>query len=86
MSGPCDPLCSVDESSSSSSQDNEVRNQQKMDLLKALTILAAAVTGGVAINHSWVASHQVRFQLLNSLEFLLFPIRSVEAINKNCVY
>ncbi|CAM8935333.1 unnamed protein product [Rhodiola kirilowii] len=54
-SGTCDPLCSVDESTS---QGSEATNQQKTDLLKAIAIFAAAVTGGVAINHQWVASHQ----------------------------
>ncbi|GMN37737.1 hypothetical protein TIFTF001_007046 [Ficus carica] len=54
-SGPCDPLCSVDETSSS---DFEANYQPKTDLLKALAIFAAAVTGTVAINQSWVAANQ----------------------------
>lgn len=54
-SGSCDPLCSVDELSS---QDFEATYQPKTDLLKALAILAAATTGAVAINQSWVAANQ----------------------------
>ncbi|XP_028781145.1 sodium/proton antiporter 2 [Neltuma alba] len=50
-----DPLCSIDEASS---QDFEGRNQSKTDLLKALAIFAAAATGVVAINHSWVTDNQ----------------------------
>ncbi|KAG9440338.1 hypothetical protein H6P81_020503 [Aristolochia fimbriata] len=53
--GTCDPLCSVDEMCS---QDFEASYQPKTDLLKALTILAAATVGAVAINHSWVAANQ----------------------------
>lgn len=55
-SGTCDPLCSVDEMSS---QEFEATYQPKTDLLKAFAILAAAVTGTVAINQSWVAANQV---------------------------
>ncbi|GAB2291701.1 Sodium/proton antiporter 1 [Dionaea muscipula] len=51
----CDPLCSLDETSS---QDLEASYQPKTDLLKALAILAAALTGTAAINHSWVAANQ----------------------------
>ncbi|GAB4838740.1 Sodium/proton antiporter 1 [Ancistrocladus abbreviatus] len=54
-SGSCDPLCSLDEPSS---RDVEVAYQPKTDLLKALAILAAALTGTAAINHSWVAANQ----------------------------
>ncbi|KAF7840784.1 Na(+)/H(+) antiporter NhaD-like [Senna tora] len=54
-SGTCDPLCSVDETSS---QDFEESYQPKTDFLKALAIFAAATTGAVAINHSWVAANQ----------------------------
>ncbi|KAJ6409556.1 hypothetical protein OIU84_009121 [Salix udensis] len=54
-SGSCDPLCSVDETSS---QDFEANYQPKTDLVKALAIFAAAGTGAVAINHSWVAANQ----------------------------
>ncbi|XP_021750755.1 sodium/proton antiporter 1-like [Chenopodium quinoa] len=54
-SGECDPICSVDETSS---QDFEASYRPKTDLLKALAIFAAALTGAVAINHSWVAANQ----------------------------
>lgn len=54
-SGTCDPLCSVDETSS---QDFEDNYQPKTDLLKAVAVFAAAATGTVAINHSWVAANQ----------------------------
>ncbi|KAL9259622.1 Sodium/proton antiporter 1-like protein [Drosera capensis] len=54
-SGTCDPICSLDEISS---QDLEASYQPKTDLLKALAILAAALTGAAAINHSWVAENQ----------------------------
>ncbi|KAL5100414.1 hypothetical protein RYX36_004741 [Vicia faba] len=54
-SGTCDPLCSVDETSS---QDFEDNYQPKTDFLKAVAIFAAAATGTVAINHSWVAANQ----------------------------
>ncbi|KAL0387040.1 UNVERIFIED_CONTAM: Sodium/proton antiporter 1 [Sesamum radiatum] len=53
--GTCDPLCSVDDTSS---EEFEASNQPKTDLLKALAILAAAGTGALAINHSWVAANQ----------------------------
>lgn len=55
--GNCDPLCSVDDISS---QDFEAIYQPKTDLLKALAILASALAGVVAINHSWVAANQVK--------------------------
>ncbi|ESW15040.1 hypothetical protein PHAVU_007G039000 [Phaseolus vulgaris] len=54
-SGSCDPLCSLDETSS---QEFEESYQPKTDSLKALAILAAAATGAMAINHSWVATNQ----------------------------
>ncbi|XP_057965578.1 sodium/proton antiporter 1 isoform X2 [Malania oleifera] len=54
-SGACDPLCSVDETSS---LDFEASYKPKTDLLKALAILAASMTGAVAINQSWVAANQ----------------------------
>ncbi|KAK7280334.1 hypothetical protein RJT34_25397 [Clitoria ternatea] len=53
--GTCDPLCSLDETSS---QEFEDSYQPKTDLLKAVAIFAAAATGAVAINHSWVAANQ----------------------------
>ncbi|KAL3814261.1 hypothetical protein ACJIZ3_015529 [Penstemon smallii] len=53
--GTCDPLCSVDETSS---EDFEASYKPKTDFLKALAVLAAAGTGALAINHSWVAANQ----------------------------
>ncbi|KAJ9175256.1 hypothetical protein P3X46_013828 [Hevea brasiliensis] len=55
QAGSCDPLCSVDETSS---QDFAATYQPKTDLLKALAVFAAAATGAAAINHSWVAANQ----------------------------
>ncbi|KAL3621123.1 Sodium/proton antiporter 1 [Castilleja foliolosa] len=55
--GTCDPLCSVDESETSSDE-FESNEQTKTDLTKALAILAAAGTGTLAINHSFVAANQ----------------------------
>lgn len=60
-SGSCDPLCSVDEPSSSYFEANY---QPKTDIIKALAILAAALTGTAAINHSWVAANQVQSLVL----------------------
>lgn len=61
----CDPLCSLDETSSS---EFEATYQPKTDLLKALAVFAAAAAGAVAINQSWVAANQVtsnfRFSLM----------------------
>ena len=54
----CETLCSVDETSS---RDIEPGYQSKTDLLKALAILLADLTGTVAINHSFVAASQVSF-------------------------
>ncbi|KHN42372.1 hypothetical protein glysoja_020084 [Glycine soja] len=54
-SGSCDPLCSLDETSS---QEFEDSYQPKTDFLKAVAILAAAATGALTINHSWVATNQ----------------------------
>lgn len=56
LEGSCDPICSVDEPSSSYFEANY---QPKTDIVKAVAILAAALTGTAAINHSWVAANQV---------------------------
>lgn len=40
-------------------QDFDETYQPKKDFVKALAILAAAITGTIAINHTWVASNQV---------------------------
>lgn len=55
-SGSCDPICSVDEPSSSYFEANY---QPKTDIVKAIAVFAAALTGTAAINHSWVAANQV---------------------------
>ncbi|KAL8465007.1 hypothetical protein ACS0TY_034476 [Phlomoides rotata] len=54
--GTCDPLCSVDETSSEELKTSY--QTTKTDLAKALAVLAAAGTGALAINHSWVAANQ----------------------------
>ncbi|XVF01321.1 hypothetical protein REPUB_Repub04eG0077800 [Reevesia pubescens] len=54
-SGPCDPLCSVNETSS---LDFEVTYQPKTDLLKTIAVFTAALTGTLAINLSWVTDNQ----------------------------
>jgi hypothetical protein len=54
-------LCSLDETSS---QDLEANYQPRTDLVKALAVFAAAATGAVAINHSWVAANQVYLNLM----------------------
>ena len=48
-SGSCDPLCSLDETSS---LDFEANYQRRIDLVKALAFSAAAATGAAAINLS----------------------------------
>ncbi|KAL2610553.1 hypothetical protein R1flu_029126 [Riccia fluitans] len=53
--GTCDPLCSVDEMSSSDFQENY---KPKTDLLKAVAVGAAVLTGAAVVNHSWVAENQ----------------------------
>lgn len=58
--GTCDPLCSIDDASS---EQFEASYQPKTDLVKALAVLAAAGTGALAINHSWVAANQVHLHL-----------------------
>ncbi|KAG4910233.1 hypothetical protein JHK87_056349 [Glycine soja] len=45
-------------SNSFSSQEFEDSYQPKTDFLKAVAILAAAATGALTINHSWVATNQ----------------------------
>lgn len=52
----CDPICSVDEPSSTYFEANY---QPKTDVVKAIAVIAAALTGTAAINHSWVAANQV---------------------------
>uniref|UniRef100_A0A9I9DJV3 Citrate transporter-like domain-containing protein n=1 Tax=Cucumis melo TaxID=3656 RepID=A0A9I9DJV3_CUCME len=82
-SGTCDPLCSVDEVSS---QDFEDSYQPKTDLVKAFAIFAAALTGTVAINHSWVAANQdLAMVLLFSIGYAGIIFEESLAFNKSGV-
>ncbi|KAI8554543.1 hypothetical protein RHMOL_Rhmol05G0107300 [Rhododendron molle] len=82
-SGECDPLCSVDETSS---QDFEATYQPKTDLLKALAILGAAAIGTVAINQSWVAANQdVAMALLFGIGYAGIIFEESLAFNKSGV-
>ncbi|KAL8143734.1 hypothetical protein V2J09_016766 [Rumex salicifolius] len=82
-SGPCDPLCSLDETSS---EDLEATYQPKTDLLKAVAIFAAALTGTAAINHSWVASHQdLAMSLLFGIGYVGIIFEESLAFNKSGV-
>ncbi|XP_052193040.1 sodium/proton antiporter 2 isoform X2 [Diospyros lotus] len=82
-SGGCDPLCSVDETSS---LDFAASYQPKTDFLKALAILAAAATGAVAINQSWVAAHQdVAMALLFGIGYAGIIFEESLAFNKSGV-
>ncbi|KAG5548187.1 hypothetical protein RHGRI_013778 [Rhododendron griersonianum] len=82
-SGECDPLCSVDETSS---QDFEATYQPKTDLFKALAILGAAAIGTVAINQSWVAANQdVAMALLFGIGYAGIIFEESLAFNKSGV-
>ncbi|KAJ7946095.1 Na+/H+ antiporter [Quillaja saponaria] len=82
-SGSCDPLSSLDEASS---QDFESTYQPKTDFLKALAIFAAAATGAVAINHSWVAANQdVAMALLFGIGYAGIIFEESLAFNKSGV-
>ncbi|BFG41925.1 hypothetical protein CerSpe_282000 [Prunus speciosa] len=82
-SGSCDPLCSVDETSS---HDFEANYRPKTDLLKAIAVLAAAATGAVAINHSWVAANQdVAMALLFGIGYVGIIFEESLAFNKSGV-
>ncbi|CAI9264956.1 unnamed protein product [Lactuca saligna] len=82
-SGSCDPLCSVDETSS---QEYEATYQPKTDLLKALAVFGAAATGAVAINHSWVAENQdLAMALLFGLGYAGIIFEESLAFNKSGV-
>ncbi|KAL8116250.1 hypothetical protein AgCh_022669 [Apium graveolens] len=79
----CDPLCSVDETSS---QEFEVTYQPKTDFLKALAIFGAAATGALAINHSWVAANQdVAMALLFGIGYAGIIFEESLAFNKSGV-
>ncbi|KAJ6804082.1 sodium/proton antiporter 2-like [Iris pallida] len=82
-SGLCDPLCSVDDLSS---EDFEANYQPKTDLLKALAILASALAGAAAINHSWVAANQdVAMVLVFALGYAGIIFEESLAFNKSGV-
>ncbi|KAM3742817.1 hypothetical protein ACB098_07G096800 [Castanea mollissima] len=83
ISGSCDPLCSLDEISSSHF---EATYQPKTDLLKALAVIAAAATGAVAINQSWVAANQdVAMALLFGIGYAGIIFEESLAFNKSGV-
>ncbi|XP_041010966.1 sodium/proton antiporter 1-like [Juglans microcarpa x Juglans regia] len=82
-SGSCDPLCSLDETSS---RDFEAAYQPKTDFLKALAIFAATTTGAVAINQSWVAANQdVAMALLFGIGYAGIIFEESLAFNKSGV-
>ncbi|GFQ07672.1 uncharacterized protein at3g49720 [Phtheirospermum japonicum] len=81
--GTCDPLCSVDETSSEAFEANY---QPKPDLIKALAILAAAGTRTLAINHSWVAANQdLAMALLFGIGYAGIIFEESLALNKSGV-
>ncbi|KAG6652504.1 hypothetical protein CIPAW_05G010800 [Carya illinoinensis] len=82
-SGSCDPLCSLDETSS---RDFVAAYQPKTDFLKALAIIAAITTGAVAINQSWVAANQdVAMALLFGIGYAGIIFEESLAFNKSGV-
>ncbi|KAF0914538.1 hypothetical protein E2562_029474 [Oryza meyeriana var. granulata] len=83
ITGNCDPLCSVDEVSS---QNFEANYKPKNDLLKAITIIATALAGAAAINHSWVAEHQdIAMVLVFALGYAGIIFEESLAFNKSGV-
>ncbi|KAM3274312.1 hypothetical protein ACQJBY_043444 [Aegilops geniculata] len=81
--GNCDPLCSVDEVSS---QYFEANYKPKNDLVKALAILATALAGAAAINHSWVAANQdIAMVLVFALGYAGIIFEESLAFNKSGV-
>ncbi|KAB1208429.1 Na(+)/H(+) antiporter NhaD [Morella rubra] len=82
-SGSCDPLCSLDETSS---RDFEATYQPKTDLVKALAIFAAAAVGAIGINQSWVAANQdVAMALLFGIGYAGIIFEESLAFNKSGV-
>ncbi|KAJ6777227.1 SODIUM/PROTON ANTIPORTER 1-RELATED [Salix koriyanagi] len=82
-SGSCDPLCSLDETSS---LDFEANYQPRADLVKALAISAAAATGAAAINLSWVAANQdLAMALLFGIGYVGIIFEESLAFNKSGV-
>ncbi|WCJ17781.1 sodium:hydrogen antiporter 1 [Euphorbia peplus] len=83
QAGTCDPLCSVDETSS---EEFEANYQPKTDLLKALAVFAAAATGTAAINQSWVAANQdLAMAILFALGYAGIIFEESLAFNKSGV-
>ncbi|XP_073028164.1 sodium/proton antiporter 1 [Primulina eburnea] len=83
QSGTCDPLCSLDETSS---KDYAANYQPKTDILKAVAILAVAGTGALAINHSWVAENQnFAMELLFGIGYAGIIFEESLAFNKSGV-
>ncbi|CAN8258773.1 unnamed protein product [Cochlearia groenlandica] len=81
MEGSCDPICSVDEPSSSYFEANY---QPKTDVFKAIAVLAAALTATAAINHSWVAANQdVAMALLFGIGYAGIIFEETLAFNKS---
>ncbi|XVF67518.1 hypothetical protein PTKIN_Ptkin10aG0127700 [Pterospermum kingtungense] len=82
-SGSCDPLCSVDETSS---VDFEATYQPKTDLLKTIAVFTAALTGTVAINLSWVTDNQdIAMALLFAIGYAGIIFEESLAFNKSGV-
>ncbi|KAL0676504.1 hypothetical protein Bca4012_004485 [Brassica carinata] len=77
----CDPICSGDEPSSTYFEANY---QPKTDVVKAIAVLAAALTGTAAINHSWVAANQdVAMALLFGIGYAGIIFEESLAFNKS---
>ncbi|TYI37576.1 hypothetical protein ES332_A03G222100v1 [Gossypium tomentosum] len=82
-SGTCDPLCSVDETSS---LEFEAAYQPKTDLLKTIAVFTAALTGTLAINLTWVTDHQdIAMALLFGIGYAGIIFEESLAFNKSGV-
>ncbi|XVE66790.1 hypothetical protein DITRI_Ditri08aG0107400 [Diplodiscus trichospermus] len=83
QSGSCDPLCSLDETSS---LDFEATYQSKSDLLKTVAVFTAALTGTLAINLSWVTDNQdIAMALLFAIGYAGIIFEESLAFNKSGV-
>ncbi|KAL6596986.1 hypothetical protein ACP70R_047120 [Stipagrostis hirtigluma subsp. patula] len=81
--GNCDPLCSVDDVSPEYFQPSY---KPKDDLLKAFTVMATALAGTAAINHSWVAANQdIAMSLVFALGYVGIIFEESLAFNKSGV-
>ncbi|XP_022748850.1 sodium/proton antiporter 1-like [Durio zibethinus] len=82
-SGSCDPLCSVD---GTSSLDFEATYKPKTDLLKTIAVFTAALTGTMAINLSWVTDNlDIAMALLFAIGYAGIIFAESLAINKSGV-